>query len=152
VAVVIYFVLISNYAYVFILLPCSQDEERLRAIYEKQFKRLKTLDNLGAESSKIDATRASIRKLQTKINICIRTAETIMGRIHKLRDNELQPQLAALINGYQIASLIHYANFCLSFLINFWSQTFKIFTRRYCQKAVLLSFQRVMCLVFLLPF
>ncbi|KAL2638257.1 hypothetical protein AAZV13_06G105100 [Glycine max] len=76
-----------------------KDEERLRAIYEKKFKRLKTLDNLGAESSKIDATRASIRKLQTKINICIRTAETIMGRIHKLRDNELQPQLAALING-----------------------------------------------------
>ncbi|XP_028230144.1 nitrate regulatory gene2 protein-like isoform X1 [Glycine soja] len=77
-----------------------KDEERLRAIYEKKFKRLKTLDNLGAESSKIDATRASIRKLQTKINICIRTAETIMGRIHKLRDNELQPQLAALINGF----------------------------------------------------
>ncbi|KAK7353201.1 hypothetical protein VNO80_18641 [Phaseolus coccineus] len=77
-----------------------KDEERLRVIYEKQFKRLKTLDNLGAESSKIDATRASIRKLQTKINICIRTAETIMGRIHKLRDNELQPQLAALINGF----------------------------------------------------
>ncbi|RDY09518.1 Nitrate regulatory gene2 protein, partial [Mucuna pruriens] len=77
-----------------------KDEERLRAIYEKQFKRLRTLDNLGAESSKIDAARASIRKLQTKINICIRTAETIMGRIHKLRDNELQPQLAALINGF----------------------------------------------------
>ncbi|XP_027904045.1 nitrate regulatory gene2 protein-like [Vigna unguiculata] len=77
-----------------------KDEERLRAIYEKKFKRLKTLDNIGAESSKIDATRASVRKLQTKINICIRTAETIMGRIHKLRDNELQPQLAALINGF----------------------------------------------------
>jgi len=98
-------------------LPCSQDEERLRAIYEKKFKRLKTLDNIGAESSKIDATRASVRKLQTKINICIRTAETIMGRIHKLRDNELQPQLAALINGYQIASLIHYAIFICHFLL-----------------------------------
>lgn len=77
-----------------------KDEERLRAIYEKQFKRLKTLDNLGAESSKIDATRASIRKLETKIDICIRTAESIMGRIHELRDNELQPQLAALVNGF----------------------------------------------------
>ena len=126
----------------FMFLPCSQDEERLRAIYEKKFKRLKTLDNLGAESSKIDATRASIRKLQTKINICIRTAETIMGRIHKLRDNELQPQLAALINGYQIASLIHYANIYLSLLINFWSQKFKTFIRKYCQKAFLLLFQR----------
>lgn len=108
----------------FIFLSCSQDEERLRAIYEKQFKRLKTLDNLGAESSKIDATRASIRKLETKIDICIRTAESIMGRIHELRDNELQPQLAALVNGYQIASLIHHANICMSLLINFWRQKF----------------------------
>ncbi|KAJ1388136.1 hypothetical protein SESBI_39401 [Sesbania bispinosa] len=76
-----------------------KDEERLRAIYEKQCKRLKALDSRGAESSKIDATEASIKKLLTKINICIRTVETISGRIHKLRDDELQPQLAALING-----------------------------------------------------
>lgn len=97
----------------FVFLHCSQDEEKLRAIYEKQCKRLKTLDNRGAEPSKIDATEASIRKLLTKINICIRTVESISGRIHKLRDDELQPQLAALINGYQIASLIHYANIYL---------------------------------------
>jgi len=99
----------------FFFLPCSPDEERLRPIYEEKFKRLKTLDNLGVECSKIDGTRVSIRKLQTKINICTRTAETLMGRIHKLRDNELQPQLVALINGYQIASLIHYADIYLSF-------------------------------------
>lgn len=94
----------------FIFLHYSQDEERLRAIYEKQCKRLKILDDRGAESSKIDATEASIRKLLTKINICIRTVESISGRIHKLRDEELQPQLAALINGYKIASHIIYAN------------------------------------------
>ncbi|KAK2395040.1 hypothetical protein QL285_056806 [Trifolium repens] len=78
----------------------SQDEERLRAIYEKQCKRLKALDDRGAEATKIDAAEASIRKLLSKINICIRSVETISGRIHKLRDEELQPQLAALINGY----------------------------------------------------
>lgn len=76
-----------------------KDEERLRAIYEKQYKRLKALDNRGAEATKIDATEASIRKLLTKLNICIRSVETISGRIQKLRDEELQPQLAALING-----------------------------------------------------
>ncbi|XP_061359965.1 protein ROLLING AND ERECT LEAF 2-like [Gastrolobium bilobum] len=76
-----------------------KDEERLRAIYEKQCKRLKTLDYRGAETSKIDATEASIRKLLTKMNICIRTVEAISGKIHKLRDDELQPQLAELING-----------------------------------------------------
>jgi len=69
---------------------------------------LKALDNRGAESTKIDATESSIRKLLTKINICIKSVETISGRIHKLRDEELEPQLAALINGYEIASLIHY--------------------------------------------
>lgn len=43
-----------------------EDEDRLQAIYEIKFKRLKTLDNLGVKSSIIDATRASIRKLQKK--------------------------------------------------------------------------------------
>jgi hypothetical protein len=69
---------------------------------------LKALDNRGDESTKTDATESAIRKLLTKINICIKSVETISGRIHKLRDEELQPQLAALINGYEIASLIHY--------------------------------------------
>ena len=109
----------SNCAYMFIFLHCSQDEERLRTIYEKQCKRLKTLDSRGAESSKIDATEASIRKLLTKMNISIRTVEAISLRIHKLRDDELQPQLAALINGYRIASLNHCANVYLSVLVSF---------------------------------
>lgn len=94
----------------FVCLRCSQDEERLRAIYEKQCKRLKALDDRGAESTKIDATETSIRKLLTKINICIRSVEKISVRIHKLRDEELEPQLAALITGYQIALLIFYVN------------------------------------------
>jgi hypothetical protein len=92
------------------LLHYSQDEERLRAIYEKQCKRLKALDDRGAEATKIDAAEASIRKLLTKINICIRSVETISGRIHKLRDEELQPQLAALINGYEFALIIQCVN------------------------------------------
>ncbi|KAI9106655.1 hypothetical protein K1719_022183 [Acacia pycnantha] len=76
-----------------------KDEERLRVDYEKQCKRLKTLDYRGAESSKIDAAEASIRKLHTKINICIRSVDAISSRIHKLRDEELQPQLSELIQG-----------------------------------------------------
>ncbi|XP_040998689.1 LOW QUALITY PROTEIN: nitrate regulatory gene2 protein-like [Juglans microcarpa x Juglans regia] len=76
-----------------------KDEERLRASYEKKCKRLKVLDDRGAESSKIDATRASIRKLQTKINVCIRAVDVISRRINKLRDEELQPQLTQLIHG-----------------------------------------------------
>ena len=58
------------------------------------------LDGQGAESSKIDATQASIRKLLTKINVCIKAVEAISTRIHKLRDEELQPQLTELVHGY----------------------------------------------------
>ncbi|MQL71140.1 hypothetical protein Taro_003485 [Colocasia esculenta] len=76
-----------------------KDEERLRVIYEKQCKRLKNLDDRGAESHKIDATRASIRKLLTKIDISIKSVDVISSRIHKLRDEELQPQLIELVQG-----------------------------------------------------
>ncbi|XP_048226484.1 protein ALTERED PHOSPHATE STARVATION RESPONSE 1 isoform X2 [Ricinus communis] len=76
-----------------------KDEERLRITYEKQCKRLKTLDEHGAESSKIDATQASIRKLLTKINVTIRAVDAISSKIHRLRDEELQPQITELIHG-----------------------------------------------------
>lgn len=68
------------------------------------------LDDRGAESSKIDATQASIRKLQTKINVCIRAVDAISSRIHKLRDEELQPQLTELIRGYIITSFLRLLN------------------------------------------
>ena len=71
---------------------------------------MKTLDDRGAETSKIDAAEASIRKLLTKINVCIRTIDAISSRIHKLRDEKLQPQLAELIQGYQIASPTSHAS------------------------------------------
>ncbi|OMO78576.1 hypothetical protein COLO4_24708 [Corchorus olitorius] len=77
-----------------------KDEERLRVMYEKQCKILRMLDGQGAEASKIDATQASIRKLLTKINVCIKAVEAISARIHKLRDEELEPQLTKLVHGY----------------------------------------------------
>lgn len=84
----------------------------MRATYEKKCKRLKVLDDRGAESSKIDAARASIRKLQTKINVCIRAVDVISRRINKLRDEELQPQLTQLIHGYEINLLPGLVNYC----------------------------------------
>lgn len=76
-----------------------KDEEKLRVVYQEKCKKLKILDDRGAESSKIDATQASIRKLHTRIDVCIRTVDAISSRIHKLRDEELQPQLTELIRG-----------------------------------------------------
>lgn len=57
------------------------------------------LDERGTESSKIDAVQASIRKLLTKLNVSIKAIDSISDRIHKLRDEKLQPQVAELING-----------------------------------------------------
>ncbi|KFK44283.1 hypothetical protein AALP_AA1G238200 [Arabis alpina] len=76
-----------------------KDEEKLRVIYEEKCRTLKKLDSLGAESSKIETTRAAIRKLLTKLDVCIRSVDSISSRIHKLRDEELQPQLTQLIHG-----------------------------------------------------
>lgn len=58
------------------------------------------MDEQGAESSKIDATQACIRRLLTKLNVCIKAIDAISSRIHKLRDEELQPQIGELIHGY----------------------------------------------------
>ncbi|KAJ6681641.1 hypothetical protein OIU74_020007 [Salix koriyanagi] len=55
-----------------------KDEERLRVMYEKECKRLKILDDRGAEPTRIDATQASI---------------------HGLRDEKLEPQITKLIHG-----------------------------------------------------
>lgn len=77
-----------------------KEEERLRVIYEKQCKKLKALDDSGAESTKIDATQASIRKLLTKLDVGIRAVDAISSRIHQLRDEELQPQLSELVNEF----------------------------------------------------
>ncbi|KAI3460570.1 hypothetical protein Pfo_017233 [Paulownia fortunei] len=77
----------------------KEDEERLRVMYEKQCKRLKILDEEGAESSKIYAAQASTRRLLTKLDVSIKAIDVISSRIHKLRDEELQPKVAALIHG-----------------------------------------------------
>ncbi|KAF9611241.1 hypothetical protein IFM89_028311 [Coptis chinensis] len=76
-----------------------KDEEKLRVIYEKKCKRLKSLDAKGADPNKIDATHTSIWKLDAKIDVAFRTVDGIASKIHKLRDEELQPQITELING-----------------------------------------------------
>ncbi|CAI9754377.1 unnamed protein product [Fraxinus pennsylvanica] len=76
-----------------------KEEEKLRVIYEKQCKRLKGLDEKGADPGKIEATQAAIRRSQTRLKVSIKTIDAISSRIHKLRDKELQPQIAELIHG-----------------------------------------------------
>ncbi|XP_068648248.1 protein ALTERED PHOSPHATE STARVATION RESPONSE 1-like [Aristolochia californica] len=77
-----------------------KDEEKIRVIYEKQCKRLKSLDDKGAETYKIDATQASVQKLLTRLSVAIRAIDSIAVSIHKLRDEELEPQLIELFQGF----------------------------------------------------
>ncbi|KAI8030163.1 Nitrate regulatory gene2 protein [Camellia lanceoleosa] len=74
-----------------------KDEERLRRIYAKEQKKLKKFDDRGVESSKIDATYNSIKKLLLKIKVAVSTVDAISKRINKLRDEELRPRLNELI-------------------------------------------------------
>ncbi|KAI3685552.1 hypothetical protein L6452_34800 [Arctium lappa] len=76
-----------------------KDEERLRLVYDNMCKRLKDLDARGAESSKIDDAQASVRRLLTKLDVCIKAIDAIASKIQKVRDEELQPQVTELIYG-----------------------------------------------------
>ncbi|KAI8005162.1 Nitrate regulatory gene2 protein [Camellia lanceoleosa] len=65
-----------------------KDEERLRVIYEKQCKRLKVLDDRGAESSKIDATRLQLRRMwKTTLKCHQKQFQAIMESKTSLRAN-----------------------------------------------------------------
>ncbi|KAG8053870.1 hypothetical protein GUJ93_ZPchr0001g31009 [Zizania palustris] len=70
-------------------------------MYEKKFKRLKSLDEQGSESSMIDSTRLSVRNLRSRISINIRTANAFSSKIQKIRDEELYPQLVDLNLGFR---------------------------------------------------
>lgn len=76
-----------------------KDEEKLRILYEKKYRRLKSLDERGLDSTTIDATRLSVRNLQSRITINIRTANAFSSKIQNIRDEELYPQLVDLIIG-----------------------------------------------------
>lgn len=78
-----------------------KDEEKLRMQYERSYRRLKSLDERGAESSTIDSTRMSVRLLRSKISINVRTASAFSSKIEKIRDEELYPQLVDLIQRFR---------------------------------------------------
>lgn len=54
----------------------------------------------GDDPSSVDKTRAGIRDLHTQIKVSIHSVEAVSKRIEALRDEELQPQLLELVQGY----------------------------------------------------
>ncbi|XP_009108621.2 protein ALTERED PHOSPHATE STARVATION RESPONSE 1 isoform X2 [Brassica rapa] len=74
-------------------------EEKLRVAHEKKVRKLKRLDERGAEATKVDTTRKLVRDMNTKIRIAIQVVDKISVTINKIRDEDLWPQLNALIQG-----------------------------------------------------
>ena len=71
----------------------------MRVLHERNCRKLKRLDERGAEAHKIDATRTLVRSLSTKIRIAIQVVDKISVKINKLRDEDLWPQLNEFIQG-----------------------------------------------------
>ncbi|KAL6514161.1 hypothetical protein OROHE_019148 [Orobanche hederae] len=74
-------------------------EEKMRVLHERKSRRLKRLDERGAEAHKVDATRTLVKSLSTKIRIAIQVVDKISVKINSLRDEELWPQLNEFIQG-----------------------------------------------------
>ncbi|KAK6129424.1 hypothetical protein DH2020_036826 [Rehmannia glutinosa] len=74
-------------------------EEKMRVLHEKKSRKLKRLDERGAEAHKVDATRTLVKSLSTKIKIAIQVVDKISVKINNLRDEELWPQLNEFIQG-----------------------------------------------------
>ncbi|QHO32498.1 DUF630 family protein [Arachis hypogaea] len=76
--------------------------EKLRTQYERQYKKLKDLDGRGSEFDKIDDTLASVKLLNSEIDVAIASVGLISRNIDGLRDNKLLPELNKLIEGKHI--------------------------------------------------
>ncbi|KAJ8570972.1 hypothetical protein K7X08_037944 [Anisodus acutangulus] len=74
-------------------------EEKIRVLHERKSRKLKQLDEKGAESHKVDMTRKLVLSVSSKIRIAIQVVDKISEKINKLRDEELWPQLNELIQG-----------------------------------------------------
>ncbi|PIN25742.1 hypothetical protein CDL12_01536 [Handroanthus impetiginosus] len=74
-------------------------EEKMRMLHEQKSRKLKRLDERGAEPHKVDATRTLVRSLSTKIKIAIQIVDKFSVKINNLRDEELWPQLNEFIHG-----------------------------------------------------
>ncbi|PPD89352.1 hypothetical protein GOBAR_DD13716 [Gossypium barbadense] len=77
----------------------NEAEEKIRVAYDKKSRKLKRLDERGAEATKVDSTRNIIRSLSTKLRIAIQVVDKISVTINKIRDDELWPLLNELIDG-----------------------------------------------------
>lgn len=94
----------------------------MRVLHDRKIRKMKRLDEKGAESHKVDATRALVRSLSTKIRIAIQVVDKISVKINSLRDDDLWPQLNEFLQGYVaiITSLGFQIDVFIIHHISFW--------------------------------
>lgn len=85
-----------------------QAGERVRRAYEKKCTQLRNQDVKGVDPFHVDKTRATLGDLDTQIKVSIHSVEAISKRIETLRNEELEPQLLELVQGY-VSKLISYS-------------------------------------------
>lgn len=92
----------------------------MRVQHERKSKKLKRLDEKGAEAHKIDVTRNLVRSLSSKIRIAIQVVDKISVTINKLRDEELWPLINEFIQGYAEILVILSSNHCVFYSFLFY--------------------------------
>ncbi|CAH9128563.1 unnamed protein product [Cuscuta epithymum] len=78
----------------------------VRRVYDERCKVLRELESRGESSGRIDNVRAVVKDLHSSLGVAIARINSVSRTIEDLRDNELQPQLEGLIQGF--ASSYHF--------------------------------------------
>ncbi|RWW34927.1 hypothetical protein BHE74_00023362 [Ensete ventricosum] len=95
--------------------------DQIRQVYAKKCLQLRNQNAKGVESRAVDRTRAAVRDLYSRIWVALRAVESIAERIQKLRDEELQPQIIELLQGYSSELLIWELLNCLFCFLSYSS-------------------------------
>lgn len=90
----------------------------MRVVHDRKVRKLKRMDERGAEAHKIDAIRREIKDLSTKIRMAIQVVDKISVMISKIRDEELWPLTNELIQGYVYCASVSINPFMLCDHVN----------------------------------
>ncbi|KAK8952374.1 hypothetical protein KSP39_PZI003005 [Platanthera zijinensis] len=73
--------------------------ESITKAYDRKCNQLRHQFAKDTNAQAIDKTRAAVKDLHSRVRVTIQAVDLISRRIEKLRDEELQPQLAELLQG-----------------------------------------------------
>ncbi|XVF63558.1 hypothetical protein PTKIN_Ptkin09bG0096400 [Pterospermum kingtungense] len=73
-------------------------EEKLRILHAKKSRQMKSLDQKGADASRVDSMRTLIKALSTKMRVAVQVIDKIAITINKLMDEELWPLIDEMVH------------------------------------------------------